>query len=60
MRAPSQTCNDAAPDDAHETVFEPSDVNGLAVLDGMGIQLAAEQVEFFQRRQQGFERGKPL
>jgi hypothetical protein len=39
MRAPSQTCNDAAPDDAHETVFEPSDVNGLAVLDEMGIQL---------------------
>ena len=27
----------AAPDDAHETVFEPSDVNGLAVLGGMGV-----------------------
>jgi hypothetical protein len=27
----------AAPDDAHETVFEPSDVNGLAVPGGMGV-----------------------
>jgi hypothetical protein len=27
----------AAPDDAHETVFKPSDVNGLAVLGAMGV-----------------------
>src|SRR5260370_27148864 len=27
----------AAPDDAHETVFKPSDVNGLAVIGAMGV-----------------------